>query len=51
MWMLKGSPAEWMERSRIPSEPYPAEVKPTAWPVPYSRPRRDGIWRRHDGNR
>ena len=51
MWMLMGSPAKWMKNSRIPGEPYHVEGKPTAWPVPYARPRREGIWKRHHGNR
>ena len=50
MWVLMGSPAEWMKHSRILGEPHPVGVKPTASPVPYLRPRREGIWKRHDGN-
>ena len=51
MRMPMGSPTKWMKHSRLPGELSHVEVKPTAWPVPHLRPRRDGIWKRHHGNR
>ncbi len=51
MWMLMGNPGKWQEMGVFPGQLYHVEVKPTAWPVPYLRPCRGGIWKRHHGIR